>query len=62
MREEFNIDQLFAEAYNNAIDNVAYHINKVMETEFFRYRDWPQLHDLALALGIRFDGNGEILS
>lgn len=61
MMEEFNIDQLFGEAYNNAIDNVAYCLNKVMGTEFFRYRDWYQIHDLCLSLGITFDENGKII-
>lgn len=56
------IDDLIGTAYNDAIENVIAVINRKAGREvFFSPRDKFAIEDIAQALGVRFDENGEIV-
>ena len=58
---KYEIEDLYAEAYNSAIINVISAMNDKMGTHYFYARDWAAVHELIAVLGIKFDENGEIL-
>jgi hypothetical protein len=59
MRTLYNINALFGEAYNTAIENIISHVNKLGWNYDYR-NNWNDAHQLAEDLKIRFDHNGEI--
>ena len=55
------INELFGEAYKEAIIQVIEVLNNELGTNFFYARDWARIDTIALRLGITFDENGEIV-
>ena len=58
---EYEIESLYAESYNSAINNTIAYLNEMLGLKLCYARDWQKIHDLAEKLGIRFDINGEIV-
>jgi len=57
----YKIEDLYAYAYESAIENVATIVNLTLGTHYFFARDWAKLEQLADKLGIDFDENGELV-
>jgi hypothetical protein len=55
------IDDLYASAWQEAIENVAKVINKRLHTNYSLREDWMILEEIAMDFGIRFDENGGII-
>lgn len=59
---EFTINDLYASAWESAIDEVASVLNgKIDGLHLFRTRDWVVIEQVAESLNIRFTVNGEII-
>lgn len=52
---------LFGAAYEEALTEVAEVLNKHLGTKLWYGRDWVALEEIALALGVDFTANGEIV-
>ena len=58
----FTIDDLYASAYENAINNVIGVLNESLGTKYFFSRDCYVIDTIAEKLNIKFDVDGEIIS
>lgn len=58
---EYEIESLYAESYNSAINNTIEYLNDMLGLKLNYASDWTRVHDLADRLGIKFDINGEIV-
>ena len=58
---ECQIEDLYAEAYNSAINNTIEYLNDMLGLSLNYASDWARVHELIEKLGIRFDVNGEIV-
>ncbi len=63
MERGFKIDQLIGENWNNAVANVITVLNygRMEGDKLFYQRDRFFVEDTAMALGIRFDSDGNII-
>ena len=57
----FSITELYGNAWETAIENAIYELNKTLKLNLFFARDNNQVDTLCERLGIRFDENGEIV-
>ena len=57
----YKIDELYASAWQHALEEVAGIVNANTGLELFEARDWNALENIALKLGVDFDANGEIV-
>lgn len=57
----YKIDELYASAWQHALDEVAEVVNMNTGLKLFEARDWNALENIALKLGVDFDANGEIV-
>ena len=57
----YTIDELYAGAWDNAIENTAKQIKKVHGREYTRKDDWVVLETYAQVYRLSFDINGEII-
>ena len=57
----YSIKNLYASAWESAIDNAAKKINVALGTDFNRSIDWYTIEVLAERMGLKFDENGNIL-
>ena len=61
IEEMKRIDELCANAWWSAVDNVAKAVNRRLNTNYSAKADWDMLENIAMDFGIRFDDNGEIV-
>ena len=57
----YKITDLYASAWENAIENAIYHLNRTLGLKLVFVRDNNQVDMLCEALGITFDADGEIV-
>ena len=62
LKEDFYIEDMYASAWQAAIENVGNILNKELGLNLqVTQDDWRQVERIADALKIRFDENGEII-
>ena len=57
----YKIDELYASAWQHALEEVAEIVNINTGLKLFEARDWNALENIALKLGVDFTENGEII-
>lgn len=57
----FSINDLYASAWECAIDSAANIINFELGTDFNRFNDWSTIELLAERMGLKFNANGELV-
>lgn len=60
VNESYTIEDIYASAWEGAIEEVAKILNDELETNF-SLQDWAKLERVAERLNIKFDENGEIV-
>lgn len=58
MKNSYTIEELYGEAWTDAIYAVGEVIGK---RPFYIMRDWEDIEEVAVKLGVRFNENGEIV-
>lgn len=57
----YSINDLYASAWECAIDSAANIINFELGTDFNRFNDWSTIELLAERMGLKFNANGELV-
>lgn len=61
LTESFTIDDMYAGAWNEAIEEIVNIINEELGQEVCSIQEWTPIENIASRLGVRFNENGEIL-